>query len=68
MRIVSHSERDLTNLRVAAVLLLFILWLGYEFYKFLEPDVYRLMCSWAATDEVIDAFVADVRNLLGGSP
>ena len=41
---------------------------GWHFYKFLEPDVYRLMCSWAATDEVIDAFVAEVRNLLGGSP
>ena len=37
MRIVTHSERDQTNLRVAAAFLLVILWLGYEFYKFLEP-------------------------------
>ena len=41
---------------------------GWHFYKFLEPDVYRLMCSWAATNEIADAFVADVRNLLARSP
>ena len=34
---------------------------GWHFYKFLEPDIYRLMCSWAATDEMIEAFVADVK-------
>lgn len=33
---------------------------GWRFYKFIEPDVYRLMCSWATTEEAIDAFVADV--------
>ncbi len=38
---------------------------GWHFYKFLEPDIYRLMCSWAASPEVIDAFVADVRELSG---
>jgi threonine aldolase len=34
--------------------------LGWRFYKFIEPDVYRLMCSWATTEESIDAFVADL--------
>src|SRR5262249_4645122 len=24
---------------------------GWRFYKFLEPDIYRLMCSWSTTDE-----------------
>lgn len=33
---------------------------GWDFYKFLEPDIYRLMCSWATSDERIDQFVADV--------
>jgi threonine aldolase len=33
---------------------------GWRFYKFIEPDVYRLMCSWATTEDKIDAFVADV--------
>ena len=33
---------------------------GWHFYKFLEPDVYRLMCSWATTDADIDRFVTDL--------
>ncbi len=35
---------------------------GWHFYKFLEPDVYRLMCSWAASDAMIEQFVADLRD------
>ncbi len=34
--------------------------LGWRFYKFIEPDVYRLMCSWATTEEEISSFIADV--------
>jgi threonine aldolase len=33
---------------------------GWHFYKFIEPDIYRLMCSWSTTAEKIDAFVADL--------
>jgi threonine aldolase len=33
---------------------------GWHFYKFIEPDVYRLMCSWATTHPEIDRFVGDV--------
>jgi threonine aldolase len=33
---------------------------GWHFYKFVEPDVYRLMCSWATTETEIDLFVADL--------
>ena len=33
---------------------------GWHFYKFTEPDVYRLMCSWATTDSQIDEFVDDL--------
>ena len=33
---------------------------GWHFYKFIEPDVYRLMCSWATRQEEIDAFVSDL--------
>jgi threonine aldolase len=32
---------------------------GWHFYKFVEPDVYRLMCSWATTDGNLDQFVTD---------
>ena len=33
---------------------------GWRFYKFVEPDIYRLMCSWSTTDEDISMLVADV--------
>ena len=33
---------------------------GWHFYKFIEPDVYRLMCSWSTTDEQISNLIADV--------
>ena len=33
---------------------------GWHFYKFIEPDVYRLMCSWSVTEEDIDDFIKDV--------
>jgi threonine aldolase len=33
---------------------------GWHFYKFIEPDVYRLMCSWATTDGDIGDLIRDV--------
>jgi threonine aldolase len=33
---------------------------GWRFYKFIEPDVYRLMCSWSTSDEEISNLIADV--------
>jgi len=38
---------------------------GWYFYKFMEPDVYRLMCAWSVNDEDIARFVTDVKNLVG---
>lgn len=38
---------------------------GWHFYKFIEPDVYRLMCSWAVTESELDEFVSDVAALQG---
>jgi len=32
---------------------------GWRFYKFVEPDIYRLMCSWATTDEEISMLAGD---------
>ena len=37
---------------------------GWHFYKFIEPDVYRLMCSWSVTEKDIDDFVRDVKECL----
>ena len=33
---------------------------GWRCYKFIEPNVYRLMCSWSTTQEEISSFIADV--------
>ena len=33
---------------------------GWHFYKFVEPDIYRLMCSWATTESNIDQLVTDL--------
>jgi threonine aldolase len=33
---------------------------GWHFYKFVEPDVYRLMCSWATTEHDVDLFISDL--------
>ena len=33
---------------------------GWHFYKFIEPDIYRVMCSWAVTEKDVDQFVDDV--------
>jgi threonine aldolase len=33
---------------------------GWRFYKFIEPDVYRLMCSWATTESDIGDFIREV--------
>ena len=36
---------------------------GWRFYEFIEPDIYRLMCSWATTERDISDFVGDVSSL-----
>ena len=33
---------------------------GWRFYKFVEPDIYRLMCSWSTTDEEISMLIGDL--------
>jgi threonine aldolase len=33
---------------------------GWQFYKFFEPDVCRLMCSWSTTTQDIEDFTADL--------
>jgi threonine aldolase len=39
---------------------------GWHFYRFIDPDVYRLMCSWAMTEATIDEFVGEVRACHSG--
>lgn len=37
---------------------------GWHFYKFVEPDVHRLMCSWSTAESNIENFVNDAKTLL----
>jgi threonine aldolase len=32
---------------------------GWQFYKFVEPDVYRFMCSWSTAEADLDALISD---------
>ena len=41
---------------------------GWHFYKFVEPDIYRLMCSWSVTEKDIDDFVEDVKRARSEKP
>jgi threonine aldolase len=36
--------------------------IGWDFYKFIEPNVYRLMCAWSANNEVIAALLSDCES------
>jgi threonine aldolase len=47
---VSMNERLASGLHVR----------GWRVYKFIEPDVYRLMCSWSTTEEDISSLLADI--------
>jgi len=33
---------------------------GWRFYKFMEPDIYRLMCSWSTNKEDISMLIGDL--------
>jgi threonine aldolase len=50
---VSMDERLITGLHAR----------GWRFYRFVEPNVYRLMCSWATTERDISDFVGDVSSI-----
>jgi threonine aldolase len=33
---------------------------GWHFYKFVEPDIYRFMCSWATSEKNIEQLITDL--------
>jgi threonine aldolase len=41
---------------------------GWHYYTFIGPGGARFMCSWATTDEDVDALLADVRSAVGNEP
>ena len=57
-------ESNAVFLRLNDPLVASIQALGWNFYKFIEPDIYRLMCSWGTTEKTIEEFVADVKRAM----
>jgi threonine aldolase len=41
---------------------------GWDFYKFIKPDIYRLMCAWSATEEAISALLSDFKAARSCAP
>src|SRR5437868_2086236 len=38
---------------------------GWDFYKFIAPDIYRLMCAWSVNDTAIEEFTAALKMARG---
>ena len=59
IEIVFPVESNAVFVRLDAMIARRLRELGWDFYKFIEPDVYRLMCAWSADDEAITALLSD---------
>ena len=38
---------------------------GWDFFKFIEPDIYRSMCTWSVSDAAIEEFTAALKIARG---
>jgi len=59
IEIVFPVESNAVFVRLDAIIPRTLRDLGWDFYKFIEPGVYRLMCAWSANDEAITALLSD---------
>ena len=59
VEIVFPVESNAVFVRLDATIARRLRELGWDFYKFIEPDVYRLMCAWSTNDEAITALLSD---------
>jgi threonine aldolase len=59
VEIVLPIESNAVFVRLDAMIALKLRELGWDFYKFVEPDLYRLMCAWSANNEAITALLSD---------
>jgi threonine aldolase len=59
--IVFSVEANAVFLRIGATMIRHLRERGWDFYKFIEPDIYRLMCAWCTREETLTAFVADFK-------
>ena len=62
VEIILPVESNAVFVRLDAMIALKLREFGWDFYKFIEPDVYRLMCAWSANDEAITALLSDYRS------
>lgn len=60
IEIVLPVEANAVFVRLPEVLARTLQTRDWRFYKFVDPDVYRLMCSWATADAEIDRLIDDV--------
>ena len=61
-KIVFPVESNAVFLRLEPILAQKLRDCGWDFLKFIEPDVYRFMCAWSATDEAIEALLSDYES------
>jgi threonine aldolase len=64
LKIVFPSEASAVFLRFPDLLVKKLHERGWRFYKFIEPDIYRVMCAWSVSEKEVEEFVADVRSAL----
>jgi threonine aldolase len=62
MEIVFAVETNAVFLRLAPNIAAKLRERGWQFYQFIQPDIYRLMCSWATDDEAIAALSEDFQT------
>ena len=59
IEIVFPVESNAVFVRFDAMLARKLRELGWDFYKFMEPDIYRVMCAWSTNAEAITALLSD---------
>ncbi|MEP6699066.1 MAG: low specificity L-threonine aldolase [Verrucomicrobiota bacterium] len=64
MRMAFPREANAVFLQMSDQLVARVQACGWHFYKFIEPDIYRLMCSWSVSEQDVDDLIRDIgRNL-----
>lgn len=64
LKIVFPCEASAVFLQVSDSLVKKLHERGWQFYKFIEPDIYRVMCAWSVSEKDVEEFIADVRSAL----
>ena len=59
VEIVFPVESNAVFVRLDAMVARKLRKLGWDFYKFIEPDIYRVMCAWSTNAEAITALLSD---------